>query len=162
MEGYSFSQAFDSAGFQAATILVCICCLYFTLSNKRGGRIHSEIYMMMVINVGITAVCSLVGVLVKPFMTERTLFMYMSYVSQYIYFLLHPILAPMFCFYVAIITGAIRNLKRSMRFVYQGPMYALILIALTNPVTRWIYYFDENLEYQRGPGIYFMYIASTL
>ncbi|MBR4758949.1 MAG: EAL domain-containing protein [Lachnospiraceae bacterium] len=163
MNGYSISLILDGAGFQVSTILVSASCLYYLKVHRSNlKQLHNRLFRLMLLNVCITAICNLLSAFLNPIITTAGPAFWARYIGQFIYFLLHPLLAPLFCFYVAQITGAQRRMKQSHRFLYEAPMYLCILMALANPVTKWIYHYDENLVYTRSSGVYIIYIISTL
>ena len=152
----------DSAGFQISTIMVCISCLYYTFIHKRTDKIHNRIFIAIILNLLITAVCNLISAIAKPRVVTSDLFFAVRCVSQYIYFVLHSLLAPLFCFYVAVITCANIKLGRSRRFLYEFPMYITTFLALINPLTGWVYNFSADRQYQRAWAISLLYGISAL
>ncbi|MCR5283042.1 MAG: EAL domain-containing protein [Lachnospiraceae bacterium] len=162
MGQFDIATVIDGAGFQISTILICISCLYYALIRHRHKRLQNMLFVMMLLNVCITALCNLITAMIKPVITGPGFLFDVLVLMQYIYFIVHPLLAPIFCFYVAIITGANKRLKRSHRNFYQAPMYATTLLAIINPLTHWIYYYTENCQYHRSWGVGVLYVVSMI
>ena len=162
MSHSTFSQLIDNAGFQVSTILICVSCLYFTLVRRRGKQLHNKLFLIMLLNVVITAACNLISALTKPFIDGPGLAFQIRSTCQYIYFIIHPLLAPIFCFYVAVITGATKRLRRTNWSVYEIPMFVMLALSLINPFTGWIYNFTETYAYHRNWAVYVLYAISAL
>ncbi|MBO4847340.1 MAG: EAL domain-containing protein [Lachnospiraceae bacterium] len=162
MDIFSIPSILDSAGFQISTIMICISCLYYTSIHGRTDKLHNKIFIIILWNLLVTALCNLVSAIVNPKVNSSDLLFSIRSFSQYIYFVLHSLLAPLFCFYVSVITGANQKLGRSKRFIYEFPMYVTTILTLINPLTGWIYNFSEAREYQRAWGISIIYGVSTL
>ncbi|MCR5417436.1 MAG: hypothetical protein K6E84_00795, partial [Lachnospiraceae bacterium] len=162
MAEYSISAVLDGAGFQLSTILVGISCLYYTYIVNKRRNLQNKLFIMMLVNIVVTALCSLTASFLSPVVKGPGFAFDIYRLTQYVYFVVHPLLAPMFCFYVAIITGATRRMKSSHRFIYQSPMYLIILMALVNPFTHWIYDYTETYAYHRDSGVYVLYAVNTI
>ncbi|MCR4691926.1 MAG: EAL domain-containing protein [Lachnospiraceae bacterium] len=163
MEGYSIASVIEGSGFQISTIFICISCLYYTFVHGKRKRIHNKIFIVIFFNILITAVCNMVTSATRPLSTTSDPAFYALVVAQYVYFLFHPLLAPLFCFYVSIITGANQKLGYHKRIIYEFPMYLTTLVSITNPWTHFIYtHTAADRVYQRNAGIYFLYGVSVM
>ena len=112
MAEYSIPQMIDGAGFQVCTIFVCISCIFYTMMRSKPEKLQNRLFLAIVTNILIAAVCNFVSTLTKPFLLESdTAFMFAKG-ARFVYFLFHARLAPLFCFYVANVTGAHYRLRK--------------------------------------------------
>ena len=148
----SLPKILDGAGFQISTICVCISCIYFTVIRSKPEKLQNKLFLAIVSNILITAACNVISAVAKQFAGESDLMFHFRTVSQYIYFLFHCFLAPLFCFYVAIVTSAHYKLRNKGHLVYELPVIFSFLLVLTNPLTHWVYYFADNKTFHRNWG----------
>ncbi|MBR1391398.1 MAG: EAL domain-containing protein [Lachnospiraceae bacterium] len=158
----SLPKILDGAGFQISTICVCISCIYFTVIRSKPEKLQNKLFLAIVSNILITAACNVISAVAKQFAGESDLMFHFRTVSQYIYFLFHCFLAPLFCFYVAIVTSAHYKLRNKGHLVYELPVIFSFLLVLTNPLTHWVYYFADNKTFHRNWGEYVLYGVSVI
>lgn len=158
----SIPTLLDGAGFQAATIVICVSCVFYTLVHSKPDKLQNKLFLIIVINILITAICNLSGAMVKPFVMDSDALFWIRLIGQYVYFLFHCLLAPLFCFYVAIVTGANYKLKKNAHFIYEIPVILTFLLVLINPFTHWVYYFTENRTFHRNWAEYIIYGVSII
>lgn len=158
----SLPKILDGAGFQVSTICVCISCIYFTVIRSKPEKLQNKLFLTVVSNILITAACNVISAVARQFAGESDIMFHIRTASQYIYFLFHCFLAPLFCFYVAIVTSAHYKLRSKGHFVYELPVIVSFLLVLTNPLTHWVYYFAENRTFHRNWGEYVLYGVSVV
>ncbi len=160
MPELTITQMIENAGFLFATVFICISCVYFTLVRSKPEKLQNKIFMMIVFNIMICALCNITSILSAPHATENGIWYAIRTYPQYVYFLLHSHLAPLFCFYVSLVSGGLYRLKRKRTVFYQFPMYICLILVLINPFTHWVYYFDDAAKYYRGPAEMVIYVVS--
>ena len=144
-------EILDGAGFQLATIVVCLSAILYTMIHSKPEKLQNKLFLFTVINILITAVCNFLSALAKPYMSTSEFMLNLRQGSQYVYFLFHSFLAPLFCFYISLITGANYVLgKKKRHFIFEFPMIISFLLVLINPATHWVYYFSEDGEFHRN------------
>ena len=162
MAEYSIPQMIDGAGFQVCTIFVCISCIFYTMMRSKPEKLQNRLFLAIVTNILIAAVCNFVSTLTKPFLLESdTAFMFAKG-ARFVYFLFHAHLAPLFCFYVANVTGAHYRLRKKWRFLYEFPMYICLVLVFMTPFKDCVYYFTDTREFTRNWGEYVIYIVSLI
>ena len=162
MTTYSVSTLLDNAGFQISTLLICFSCLFYTFTHRRTDSLHNKIFILIFFDILITAICNVIAAITKPTAATSELSFVLRSVSNYVYFVVHSWLAPLFCLYVSVITGANQKVGRTRRLIYELPVYATTLLTLINPLTKWLYYYNEQRQYQRAWGMSVLYIVSIL
>ena len=157
----SIPMFFAHEGFLGATVVMCICSFYYCVIRGQTKKLQNKLFLSMVGITIIDAICNLVSNFAKPHIGESEAWFYVLTVPQFIYFIFHACLAALFCFYVSVVTGAYHSLRKKYRHIYQLPMYATLVMILTNPWTQVIYHFDEQGGYHRGPGHKLLYIVAA-
>lgn len=129
-------QRISGAGFQVACIFVGISCLFFTMVSSRPNKLQNKIFVWILVDILVAAVCDAEVFLVSPLKEGSQMVRSLQAVSQYVYFVVHTFLSLLFCFYIALVTGACYRLKRKRRFLYEFPMILTELLVLLNPVAE--------------------------
>ena len=155
----SIPELINSEGFLVAAVCICVSCIYFTLVRSKPEKIQNKMFLMIVGNILIAAICNLVSFFAGPYIDSPVGFAFRSW-PQFVYFMFHAHLAPLFCFYISIVTGAIYRLNYKFRFIYQAPMFACLILVLINPFTHWIYYFTSDGNYHRNWAEAILYVIS--
>ena len=158
--GSTIPEMINSEGFLFATVCICVSCIFFTLVRSKPDKVQNKVFLFIVSNIMIAALCNIVSFFAGPYATESDVgFAFRSW-PQFVYFLFHSHLAALFCFYVSLVTGAIYRLKRSLMWLYQLPMFVCIGLVLINPFTQWIYYFTPDGAYHRNWAEMIIYVIS--
>lgn len=88
------------------------------------------------------------------------------YIFNYAYLGFQNMMPYLICCYVICVIGLTYRLgkKREMRFfiMLSIPWVFCILLLISNPLTHFVFYFDENKVYLHGPGMYFLYAIAIL
>ena len=150
----------SQAGFQIGAAIIMISCLYYTIVRDKPGKLQNKIFMVILINILITSLCDLTSALVIPYLPTVMAARVVRQISQYVYFVMHTLLSPLFCFYVLLLTGAHYTLKKKYRYLYEIPLYVAELMVITNPLTGWVYGFSEDYRYHREWGINILYMVA--
>ncbi len=162
MDNYAILQRLEGSGFQVAAVFICTSCLYFTLVRSKPDKLFNKVFLMILLNILLTSVCDITNVMTQPFVTGYRSARIIQEVDYFVYFLLSIILSPLFCFYISLVTGARYRLKRNHHFLYILPMYVSVFLVLINPITGWVYDFDENYLFIRGWATNILYVVSSV
>ncbi|MBR1854646.1 MAG: EAL domain-containing protein [Lachnospiraceae bacterium] len=152
----------NQSGFLIAAICICISCLYFTMMRFYSGKLQNRIFLVLLLNILISAVCCTANVFLQPVRQEYGWARALMEVNTYVYFLLHAFLAPLFCYYMALVTGTMFRLEKKKRGMYELPVYVCEVLVLTNPLTKWVYRFDGAYNFVRNKGELFLYFVSLV
>lgn len=82
----------------------------------------------------------------------------------YGYFLFRNLTAVVYYAYLISLTDTWHKLAKSLwlKLIFIVPYFSVLLALITNPWTHLVFYFDENLQYMRGNGIYILYASSVI
>lgn len=162
MTPQNFLQGLTNSGYLACAVLVCISCLYYSIVRGRIIKLQNKLFLFILMNILISAVCDLVNTIILPYVKDNPSLIPLQEINQYVYFLLHSMLSPLFCFYIAVVIGAHYRLARKYHIVYELPMIVTEFLVLINPFTKWVCYFDENRQFVRNTGENVVYIVSGI
>lgn len=88
------------------------------------------------------------------------------YALNYIYLGLQNIMPYLVCCYVSCVIGLTYRLGRKKETRFFGlisiPWILCILLLVSNPIAHFVFYFDENGEYNHGVGMYVLYAIALL
>ena len=153
-------QVLANSEFLVSGLLVCVSCLYYSVIRNRAVKLQNKLFMLILLNIFISTVCDLADSLLEPFAKGSSTLIVIQEINQYIFFLLHTLLSPLFCFYIAVVIGIHYGMTRKYHHFLKIPMYISELLVIFNPLTKWIYYFDENRHFNRAAGEYVLYVIS--
>ena len=140
-----------------AALILCITNLLFTFLQRRTDKMHNKLYILMNIVIAANAFSVVLSSFVWEYkLTSEAAFAAERF-SQFSYFLIHLGLGPMFAFYVLYASGMERRVSMPVQIAWGAPFVIAELMLITNPFTRWMYYFDAKRDFQRNWGEYLVY-----
>ncbi|MCR5291954.1 MAG: EAL domain-containing protein [Eubacterium sp.] len=143
-------------------LLLSLTCLVFTLIQKRTDRYQNVAYMVLlvivIINSCTEAILDLVG---RDIQVDDTAFL-VACICSYLYFIIHTALAPGFFYYELCVTGLIRKVKDRRFLLYMAFFIFMEILAISQPFTSWVFYYDEARVFHRGWAEVVIYVISAL
>ena len=123
-------------------------------------RRQTKIFVMMLINVLISSIGSSVYKILQPYAIGNASVGTVMLTFQYIDFVAHTALAPLFYLYVRALTDADHQITKLQKRIRLIPFIVSFGLSLTNPLTGWVYYFDEEYGFHRNFGEVVSYISA--
>ena len=151
--------------FYCATILVGLTAIIYTNLQRRTDRPQNRIFLLMnyvVLFNAITCLCTEFIELYRHFFLRGD---GLIMLFQYLYFLVHTPIAAILLYYVLTVTGSLRNKSVFFKVLYLIPLCLTEFLVLTNPVTHFVYYYSQGMQFNRNWGqiiIYIVYISYTV
>ena len=145
--------------FHIAAILVCLTCLVYVGLRRRFDKLQNKLFIAIVIDVVVSAISDLAAELVRMF-AEGAAASVAVEVAGYVYFVAHTAMAPLFMIYVFVVcrdSGG-RPLRNKLMAI---PFFVAEFIALTNPLTHWMYVYGPGMEYTRNWAMYPVYAVGV-
>lgn len=158
---FSIVERISEAGFQAACIFISISCLYFSIVRAKAEKIQNKIFLCIIIDILLAAICDAGAYLVSPLAATSQAAWTALRIFDYIYFPVHCMLSPLFSFYISLVTGACYRLSKKHRYLYEFPIYVIELLSLLNPLTGWVYGYDEQRQFVRHWAEFVVYMTSV-
>ncbi len=84
------------------------------------------------------------------------------YSLNYLYFIVRNVTPVLYIMYVISVTGIWHRLKPSspLGILTFGPYILDLILIILNPITKGIFYIDEQSNYNRGSLIYILYVVA--
>ena len=154
-------NSLNSSGYLVCALFVSISCLYYTVLKGTSTKLQNKVFLFILINILVSIICALGNYFLVSYARNNPVLIPLQEINQYLYFALHSILSPLFCFYIAVVIGAHYKLEKRHHLLYEFPMIITELIVLSNPVTHFIYHFNEDRQFVRGKGEIVIYVISS-
>ena len=147
--------------FHVGAILICLTCLVYTHLCRRYDKLQNKLFIAIVLDVAIAATSDLTAELMRVY-AEGTVATVGVNIAGYVYFVTHTALGALFFLYVVIVCRGLTGSKPLRNNLIALPFYLAELIALTNPLTHWLYYYGPDLHLVRNWAMYYVYIVGAL
>ena len=153
-----FMAALHYSSFYICSLLLCVSCLCYTLIQGRVARRQNQIYILLLLNMMFCAASSIVVAFFEgKFGPESHL---LADTARFISYVFHDSLTPMFGYYVLLVCGNAWQISHRGLALYALPFLFTELVILMNPLTGWVYYYDDTFQYCRSWGAYAIYAAA--
>lgn len=126
------------------------CAIYFRITRKLQNRQSLYLYLIT-INIGLSAAFSLISNFIENTTVATGYLFFIQYSSQLILFALHQMLSPLYTMYVMMVNGIGLNKNNKFFSVLMAPFAVVELLILTNPLNGFIFSYDRNSNFVRGP-----------
>ena len=147
--------------FNLAAVIIAITCLFYTLLMGRNRRLKNKLFIAFIVIVIIDATAVIGADLTVLSGLARESKLLLLNVLQFIYFLTHFAIAPIFALYIILVCNVAYRFPNKARFCLALPFYILELLVMLNPLTSFVYTFDENLQFHRQTGVYVAYVQAA-
>lgn len=143
--------------FSMGAVFICLSCLVYMVLERHYEKLQSKLFLAIIFNAALTAVCDVATELIGGYALTGPTASVVMQIADYLYFIAHSALAPLFCLYVLGVCGrATRGvLKRAT--LSAAPFVIVELLVLANPFTHWVYHYESGLVFARGWAMYVLY-----
>ena len=124
------------------------------------GKSQNRIYLILLWIVAANGICNTISSYEQIYMPVSTRAVFICNAARYLYFVFHTTLAPIFYLYIAHVCGVVFRASSKRRYVFYAVMAVMELLAITNPLTHWVYYVDDTYSFVRNWGEAVIYIGS--
>lgn len=118
------------------------------------------VYLVLLITLMISSVTSVTEVIIENYFNVQHPFI-LNLINE-IYFLFHNTLSMLFTVYILNMTGVGREKNHRFYFAILAPLTFVELLVLSNPLTKYIFFIDENMTYNRGSLFWIQYAIGTI
>ncbi len=150
-----------SFAFALAATFICLANICFIRIQGRMGKPQNKLFMMILITLALNGICNTVTGFLTPYRHTSETALFVTQAARYLYFVFHTMLAPLFFLYISSVCGIFIRSVRYKRIIYYGVFAITELLALTNPLTHWVYYLDSDLQFRRSWGEALIYLAAA-
>ena len=152
-----------SLSFRIAGAMISITCLFYTtvMRTNKKRKLRSRLFDALLILTLIGCITNIIAEVAINSDHSFTCRLIISYVCKYVYYRSHMLVIPVFWLYITIVCDVYHTIPTRRIRIRLIPAIILELLVLSNPVTNWVFKWDEHLRYSRGPAITFAYIVSA-
>lgn len=148
--------------FNISAMLISFTCLLFSVMLQRVDKLNNKIFMLAAIVIGINAAGEAFTVVTVITRLDSELAFLLVKIKDYLYFITHISLGPIFYYYVAYVSGGNSHNKKYGRSM----MFALFLLSelliIINPLTSFVYYYNSEHIFTRNWAEYIIYTAMAV
>ena len=143
-----------------SALLVSITSIVFTLIQQRTDKIQNKIYIVLISIVGFNSVTQIINSAMQPLVQSSDGAYLVVRVCDYLYFMFHAALCPMFLVYVYSVCGIGKFSDLKRRLCYSLLFIVNELLILLNPLLHWVYRYEDR-AFTRSWGESLIYIAAV-
>ena len=151
----------NMSAFYIGAILVSTFCIIYTLMQKNVGKVHNNIYLTALASLILSAVCDMLGIILREYAAEYPACVTGAYVVDTLYFVLHNLLAVALCYYAFFASGAYYSMDRKKHIAFMLPFVIAEIITFSNPFTHLLFDYDSEYNFVRGGAEIFIYMAGA-
>lgn len=123
-------------------------------------RRQTKVFILMLIDVMISSIGSTMYKVLQPLAIGNDTVGNVMLLFQYLDFVAHTALSPLFYMYVRVLTDADHQLSKLKKRLRMIPFLLSFGLSVTNPLTGWVYYFDEQYGFHRNFGEVVSYVSA--
>ena len=146
--------------FYFAAILVSLTSIVFTKFQKRTDLSQNKTFLLMNYIVLANAVTCFLAEICDALMSTSGVFYNLLLVCQFLYFMVHITLAPALFWYVMTVAGSFFGRSLGFKLLCLLPYMVSELLVITNPLTKYVYYYTDDMVFVRNWGEIILYIVS--
>lgn len=152
----------NQSAFYFGSIFVAISCLIYTVIRRNMDKPQTRIFLSALWIMIITSICNMVAIYVEPYCDTNITARTALFVSNYLYFVLHNLLALFLCYYSFFATQSFIRMKRATQLLYMVPFLVSEFFMVSNPLNHWSWTYDSEYHFQRGWAEGSVYIAGGI
>lgn len=153
-----FMATLHYCSFYICAALLCISCLCYTFLQGRVSRRQNQLYILLLLNL---LFCSLSCIVIAFHEGQSNPgARLMADTARFVSYVFHDSLTPMFGYYVLLVCGNAWQLSYRGIALYALPFLFTEIVILMNPLTGWVYYYNDAFQYCRNWGAYAIYAAA--
>ncbi len=140
-----------------AIILMLILILAFH-TIKHLNTIQNRMFQIMIYTNAVVVVADLISVLGPQFPPTATYAFTM--ISYLIYYIMHSMTIFAFFVYCCFLVDQYGKGKHWLHILFSLPLVSSYVLMLTNAWTGWVYVIHDDLQYERGPLVWIVYMVA--
>ena len=117
-------------------------------------------YLVLLVTLMVSAVTSVTEVIIENYFKVGNPFI-LNLLNE-LYFFFHNTLSTVFTVYILNMTGVGKEKDHRFYLALLAPLVFIEVLVLSNPFTKFIFYIDENMVYNRGSIFWVQYAIGTI
>lgn len=147
--------------FYMVAAMISVVAFAFLSIDGFTDRRQTKVLLLMLADVFTSSVGGIVYKLSQPYAPGNNVICTVMLTFQFLDFLAHTALAPLFFLYVNLSTGAIYRQSKRSKILFALPFLIEAFMVILNPFLGWVYYFDRNYNFYRNWGETITYIVAV-
>lgn len=147
---------------QICTFALSLALIIAFRSRKEFQKAQSYVYMGILVILAVNSSSSAISNWIEDSVVATGELFMIQYATQMLLFLSHNLLAPAFTYYIMLVNGKAIHTDRKVLVGFAFPMVILQLFTISNPWTKFIFYYDVNADYVRGSLFWIVYVVSAI
>lgn len=143
--------------FLICTLILSVSCTVYFLMSKKLQKVQSYLLLIIMINISLSAITDIISNYIENTTIARGGLFTLQYGTQMAFFICHITLAPLYALYVMMVNGIGLNRHKSYFYPILAPMALAEILVILNPFTKWMFYYDGNKNFVRGPYEFVIY-----
>lgn len=144
--------------YDVAATLVMLILLYFILSRKGIKKVSHMAFFIVVLNGWISCLFDIFSSIAISY-PERFSVLCRD-VLNFFYLATHNMQALLLCLYILTTTGVYITLNKRIFALLCTPYLVTLALLLSNPLFRWVFYYNEKDLYTHGPAMIYLYASA--
>ena len=152
-----------SLGVATSSLLICVVDLIYTFILRRTDKLQNRLFIVILCVLLINYVTSLISaVCSSDLLTNDDVAFFAVQASRYVYFVTHTALCPLFFYYVSNVSFATTRLASRKMILLSLPFFFTELLAISNPLTHFVWIIDDDKVFHREWGEILIYLAALI
>ena len=122
----------------------------FCIYIKKGIRSKQNKVFLLIIISNLFAAVADISSAIADMSSDRYSTFYLYFINS-LYMIFHLIVPPLICFYLYYMLGFRYKPHSKVPWIIASPYIVSLVLIFVNPVTKWVFFFDEEGDYTRGP-----------
>lgn len=152
----------NQSAFYFGAVFVAFSCLTYTHIHKNMEKPQTLVFNVSLWIIIVTSLFDMIAIFVEPLCKDSVVAQYTLYVSHYLYFVLHNMMAMLLCYYAFFATQTFIRMTHRYKLIYMIPFMISELFVLTNPWNHFTWYYDENFHFHRNWAEASIYISGII
>ena len=150
--------------FRIAAAIICITCIFYSavMRSFNRKRLRGRLFMLLLVITLIDSTTGIISDLVLASHASHGVKYLIVYLCEYVYYCTHMMVAPIFWLYITVVCDMLYRFSRKALALRFLPFVILEILALSNPLTGFVFLIGDNLSVHRGKGVYIAYAISGL
>ena len=151
-----------SFGVAISSLVICVVNVAYAIIQKRTFKTQNRIYLVILAILISNSVTGILTAVARGGSMSPASAASLNEFSKHMYFCTHTALCPMLFYYVSSISGMRFRFNNFRTILYSCLFVISELLALTNPLTHWVYTIEPDLSITRNWGEYFIYLSALV
>lgn len=144
-----------NVSFDICAVIICVFSLLIMISKKDLHKESNRLLLLIIIAALVAGVFDIWSSVGNSYVKQYSYFS--RDVLNFVFLLVYVSTSCLFAWYMIVLLGLKRRIKKSLLIVFFIPEVIIILLLSLNSVFRFVFYYDANGIYLHAPMMYVLY-----